>query len=138
MKKILFVCGENAGRSQMAEAFFNRYSHGTNYQAESCGTSPAGKIHATVIEAMREKGIDLTSARSKPLDPSALEGYERIVSFGCLVKATLPEEIRGRIEDWYIEDPRDKPLEEVRIIRDEVERRVKLLIAEISDSVRAL
>ncbi|HWP30885.1 MAG TPA: hypothetical protein VNK96_04040 [Fimbriimonadales bacterium] len=134
MRRILFVCGENAGRSQMAEAFFNRYSEQTDYKAESCGTVPAGKIHATVIEAMAEKGIDLTSAHPKQFDPSTLHNYDRIISFGCLVKATLPAEVRERIEDWYIEDPRDKPLEEVRKVRDEVERRVKLLIAELRSS----
>lgn len=130
MKKILFVCAENAGRSQMAEAFFNHYAKDKNlgWTAESAGTIPAKEVNPKVIEAMREKGIDLTSAKPKRFVPEKINEYEKVISFGCLVKVVFSPDIQSRIEEWHIDDPSDKSPEEVRKIRDEVENKVVNLI----------
>ncbi len=130
MKKILFVCAENAGRSQMAEAFFNRYAQekGLNWIAESYGTIPAKEVNPRIIEAMREKGIDLISAKPRRFVPEKIREYERVVSFGCLVKTAFNPDVQKRIEEWHIDDPSDKSLEEIKKIRDDVENKVVNLI----------
>jgi len=129
-KKILFVCAENAGRSQMAEAFFNFYAKkkGLDWIAESAGTIPAKQVNPEIIEVLKEKNIDLADAKPKLFVPENVGEYERIISFGCLVKAAFKPDIQDRIEEWQIEDPRDKTLEEIKIIRNEVENKVTNLI----------
>ena len=130
MKKILFVCAENAGRSQMAEAFFNYYAQGKSLDwiAESAGTIPAEKVNPEVIETMQGKDIDLSSKKPKLFVPEKISEYEKIISFGCLVKAAFSSEIQSRIEEWHIDDPRGKPIPEIKTIRDKVEREVLNLI----------
>ena len=130
MKKVLFVCAENAGRSQMAEAFFNHYAQekGLDWTAESAGTIPAKEVNPNVIEVMREKGIDLTSKKPKLFVPERINEYQKVISFGCLVKEFFSADVQGRIEEWHIKDPSDKSPEEIKRIRDEVENKVINLI----------
>ena len=130
MKKVLFVCAENAGRSQMAEAFFNHYAQekGLDWIAESAGTIPAKEVNPNVIEIMREKEIDLTSKKPKLFVPERINEYQKVISFGCLVKEFFSADVQGRIEEWHIKDPSDKSPEEIKRIRDEVENKVINLI----------
>ncbi|MEX1997814.1 MAG: arsenate reductase ArsC [Candidatus Andersenbacteria bacterium] len=131
MKKIIFVCAENAGRSQMAEAFFNTLAVGADVVAESAGTMPAHEVNPVAVEAMQEKGIDISSQSPKQFDPTSVNQYERLISFGCLVKEAFPPDIQERIEDWDITDPKGKNLAEVRSIRDDIERRVQTFLDEL-------
>ena len=129
MKKILFVCVHNAGRSQMAEAFFNHYAKG-KAQATSAGTHYASHINPTVIEAMREVGIDISSKRPKMMTLEMLGVADKVISMGCGVEGVCPATFVPT-EDWKLEDPEDKPIEQVRAIRDEIEAKVKKLLDEI-------
>ena len=128
--KVIFVCAENAGRSKMAEAFFNAVAQKKhlNWIAESAGTFPAHQINPTVIQAMEEMGIKIEDTPPKMLLPKKASEYTRLISFGCLVKNAFSKEIQLRIEEWHIEDPKDKSIDEVRIIRNEVEQYVNKLI----------
>lgn len=136
MKKILFACGENAGRSQMAEAFFNHYIQQKNldWLAESAGTYPADRINPLVQQVMEEKSINLAKANPKLFDPQKAADYEKLVSFGCIVKSYFSKEIQNRIDEWHIDDPRDKNLVEVRGIRDEIDEKVRDLIKELGNN----
>jgi len=129
MKKILFVCVHNAGRSQIAEAFFNHYAKG-KAQAFSAGTHYASHINPTVIAAMKEVGIDLSNKRPKMLSLEMLGVADKVISMGCGVEGVCPATYVPT-EDWQLEDPEGKPIEKVRAIRDEIETRVKKLIEEI-------
>jgi protein-tyrosine-phosphatase len=129
MKKVLFVCVHNAGRSQIAEAFFNYYASG-KATAISAGTQPASHVDRTVMEAMKELGIDISSNRSKLLTPEMIEDVDKIVTLGCGVEGVCPATFVPS-EDWHLEDPEGKPIEKVREIRDEIEAKVKTLIQEI-------
>jgi protein-tyrosine-phosphatase len=129
MKKVLFVCVHNSGRSQMAEAFFNYYTSG-KATAISAGIQPASHVDHTVVEAMKELGIDISSNRSKLLTPEMMEGVDKAVTMGCGVEGVCPATFVPS-EDWQLEDPEGKPIEKVREIRDETEARVKILIQEI-------
>lgn len=126
INKILFACAENAGRSQMAEAFFNRYSKekGLNWLAESAGTIPAKKINPAVEKTMSEIGFDLSMNGTKMFEKGKAGSYAKIISFGCIVKSVLPKDIRSRIEEWHVEDPHGKNLDEIRKIRDEIKSHV--------------
>ena len=131
MKKVLFVCAENAGRSQMAEAFFNHYAQekGLDWTAESAGTIPAEKVNQDVVEVMQEKNIDLTPKKPRLFVPEKISEYKKIISFGCLVKAAFSPEIQSRIEEWHIDDPRGKPIPEIKKIRNKVESGILNLIS---------
>jgi arsenate reductase len=129
MKKILFVCVHNAGRSQMAEAFFNHYAKSKG-QAFSAGTHYASRIDPTVVEAMAERGIDISNKRPKMLTLEMLGVADKVISMGCGVEGVCPATFVPT-EDWQLEDPEGKPIEQVRAIRDEIEIKVKTLIEEI-------
>ena len=124
MKKALFVCVENAGRSQMAEAIARSYG----IDATSAGTIPATKVNPTVIEAMKERGFNLSSTKPKLLTPQMIEAADYVVTMGCRVEDVCPRPLIVRMEkklvDWHIEDPKGKPIEDVRKIRSEIEERV--------------
>lgn len=124
MKKALFVCVENAGRSQMAEAIARSYG----IDATSAGTIPATKVNPTVIEAMKERGFNLSSTKPKLLTPEMIEAADYVVTMGCRVEDVCPRPLIVRMEkklvDWHIEDPKGKPIEDVRKIRSEIEDRV--------------
>ena len=130
MKKILFVCVENAGRSQMAEAFAKRYG-GEDVEVYSAGTMPASSIHPEVIEVMKEKGFDLSGRKPQMLDLKMVEAADIVVTMGCSVEGLCPAPLIKNIIDWKLEDPKGKPIEKVREIRDEVERRVLMLLEQI-------
>ncbi|MCX5995108.1 MAG: arsenate reductase ArsC [Chloroflexi bacterium] len=129
MKKILFVCVHNAGRSQMAEAFFNHYAKG-KAQAFSAGTHYASRIDPTVVEAMAERGIDISNKRPKMLTLEMQVDTDKIITMGCGEKCIYPG-TSFPTEDWQLEDPEGKPIEQVRAIRDKIETKVKTLLEEI-------
>jgi len=126
MIKVLFVCVHNSGRSQMAEAFFNRYAAGEAL-AYSAGTRPASHVDRNVVEAMREIGIDISKQMPKILIPGMIEDADRVVTMGCMAEEVCPA-LFIPTEDWHIEDPEGQSIEKVREIRDEIEGKVKLLL----------
>ncbi len=129
MKKVLFVCLHNSGRSQMAEAFFNQMADG-KAEAVSAGTDPAVTIDATVLEAMLEIGLDLSRNSPKMLHADMLQEAAMIISMGC-GEGVCPASFTDALE-WDLEDPKGKPIHEVREIRDEIRKRVtRLLKAEL-------
>ena len=114
----------------MAEAFFNHYAKG-QAQAFSAGMHFANHIDPTVVEAMQEIGIDISAQRPKVMTLEMLGGADKVISMGCGVEAVCPATFVPT-EDWQLEDPEGKPIEQVRAIRDEIETKVKKLIDEIS------
>jgi protein-tyrosine-phosphatase len=127
-KIILFVCVENAGRSQMAEAFFNNSSP-EGYRAVSAGTKPVSQINPVVIDVMRQVGIDISNQKSKEIREDMMRNSFKTVNMGCMDKESCPTLFLPNVIDWNLEDPRDKPIEKVREIMHEVEQRVKELVA---------
>jgi protein-tyrosine-phosphatase len=136
MKRVLFVCVENAGRSQMAEAFARKYGGG-KVEALSAGTMPAKEVNPVVIQVMREKGIDLTAKKPKAITRQMVEEADMIIVMGCSAEGFCPAPLLHKVIDWQIEDPKDKPIEKVREIRDEIESRVRKLISEIDNPMSA-
>ena len=126
--RVLFVCLHNAGRSQISEALFNRASEG-RHDARSAGTEPAERLHPEVVEAMAEIGVDLSGRRPRRLEQSDVEWADLVVTMGC--GDSCPYIPGKRYLDWELDDPSGRPLEEVRATRDEIERRVKSLLAEL-------
>jgi arsenate reductase len=129
MKQILFVCVENAGRSQMAEAFANYYGKG-RLIISSAGNKPADKVNPVVVESLREKGIDISMNKPKLLTFQMAQDADLIVTMGCNDQGICPGPFFKPTIDWKLEDPKAKPIEKVREIRDEIERRVQNLITE--------
>lgn len=129
MKKILFVCVENAGRSQMAEAFANYYGKG-KLVASSAGIMLADRVNPVVVEVMKEKGFDVSMNKPKLLTTKMAEEADQIITMGCSVEKICPAPLLKNVIDWALEDPKDKPVEVVRKIRDEIERKVLMLVAE--------
>jgi len=127
MKRVLYVCVENAGRSQMAEAFTNHYGKG-KLAASSAGIKLADKVNPVVVEAMKEKGIDISKNLPKMLTPKMVEEANMIVTMGCGAADLCPGPFFKTTVDWGLEDPKGKPIEKVREIRDEIERKVMALI----------
>ena len=124
-KTILFVCIENAGRSQMAEGFFNQKYAPEGYRAISAGTRPAPQINPLAVQVMEEVGIDISSQKSKLITEDMIRSSSKSVNMGCMERAECPVFFINNVVDWGIEDPKGKPVEKVREIRDEIERRVK-------------
>jgi len=134
MKKVLFVCTHNAGRSQMAEALFNRHAP-ADIRAESAGQEPrADGVWPEVVEVMREIGIELTGKRPRKLLPEMQLHADWAVTLAC--GATCPY-VPTTVEDWDIPDPAGKSLDAVRVIRDQVELRVRDLLEHRIDAIRA-
>ena len=129
-KSILFVCVENAGRSQMAEGFFNKYAP-KGYEAISAGTKPVSQLNPIAVEVMREAGIDISNQKSKELTEDMIRNSSNLVNMGCMEKESCPTLFLQNFLDWNIQDPKDKPIEKVREIRDEIDQRVKELVASI-------
>lgn len=125
-KKILFVCVENAGRSQMAEGFFRKYAP-QDYEVISAGTKPAPKINPIAVEAMKEVGIDLNKQKPKILTNEIIKDSILNVNMGCMDKTECPTVFMKNSIDWNIEDPKGKSIEQVREIRDEIEQKVRQL-----------
>lgn len=135
MKKqhVLFVCVHNSGRSQMAEAFVNHLSGAV--VAQSAGTIPGGAVNPVAVQAMREKGIDMSAHHPKLLTPDMLAWASRVITMGCMVEDACPA-VYVQAEDWGLEDPSGKPLETVRGIRDEIEVRVHRLLSSFDASLK--
>jgi len=129
MKKVLFVCVENAGRSQMAEAFAKKYGS-DRFTASSAGNKPAEKVNPIVVEAMKEKGIDISSNKPKLITFQMAKDSDLIVTMGCNDQGICPGPFFKPTIDWKLEDPKGKPIERVREIRDQIERQVQELIEE--------
>lgn len=123
-RKILFVCVENAGRSQMAEAFFRKYSP-KGYEPISAGTKPSGTINHVAVQAMREVGIDLGSQTPKILTNEIIVDSVLSVNMGCMDKTECPAVFMRNSVDWNIEDPKGKSIDKVREIRDDIEQKVR-------------
>ena len=126
-KNILFVCVENAGRSQMAEAFFKKYA-GDKFDAVSAGTSPSFKLNPLVIQVMKEIGIDMTAQFPKELSDSMITNSSKTVNMGCMDKESCPTLFVNDVLDWNISDPKEKSIEQVRIIRDQIKHKILILI----------
>src|SRR5918992_890077 len=131
-KVILFVCVENAGRSQMAEGFFNQKYAPKGYHAISAGTRPVSQINPLAVQAMNEVGIDISSQKSKIITEDMIRSAAKSVNMGCIEKTECPLLFINNVIDWGIEDPEGKSIEMVREIRDEIDRRVR----EIAESLQ--
>jgi len=128
MARVLFVCLHNAGRSQISEALFAR-AVGERHEARSAGTTPGERVHPEVVEAMDELGIDLGDRRPRKLTREDAEWADVVVTMGCGDECPF---IPGkRYLDWDLPNPKSRPLEEVRATREEIERRVAVLIGEL-------
>lgn len=129
-RTILFVCIENAGRSQMAEGFFRKYAP-EGYKAASAGTKPVSAINPLAVQVMNEAGIDISNQKSKDISEDMMRNSTKIVNMGCMEKESCPTLFLNNFLDWNIEDPKGKPIKKVREIRDEVERRVRELVSDL-------
>jgi arsenate reductase len=132
MKYVLFVCTQNAGRSQMAQAFFERLAP-EGVRAESAGAAPAKQVHPVVVEAMREVDIDLSGRRPKRLSLEMQLHADWGVTLACGAACPFVPSV---VEDWDVADPAGKPLAEVREIRDEISARAKDLVENRIDAIR--
>ena len=126
MKTVLFACVHNAGRSQMAAAWFNRLADPTKARAISAGTQPGNRVHPEVIAAMREVGVDLAAAVPQKLTDDLAARVNVLVTMGCGEACPVVPGIER--DDWPLDDPKGQPIERVREIRDEVERCVRELL----------
>jgi arsenate reductase (thioredoxin) len=129
--EVLFVCVHNAGRSQMAAGLL-RQKGGDRVEVLSAGSEPADELNPAVVEAMSEKGIDISSERPKKLEDPMVRESDVVITMGC--GDACPIYPGKRYEDWELEDPAGKDLETVRGIRDEIESRVEALLSELSPS----
>lgn len=132
-KIILFVCVENAGRSQMAEGFFRKYAP-EGFEPSSAGTKPISQINPLAVQVMNEIGIDISNQKPKDLSEDMMRNSDGIINMGCMDNNFCPTLFLPKIIDWGIEDPKDKPIERVREIRDEIEWRIKELAADLSNT----
>ena len=125
-KKVLFVCVENAGRSQMAEGFFRKYAP-KGYEPVSAGTKPTPQINHVAVQVMKEVGIDLGKQKPKLLDNETIKDSILSVNMGCMDKTECPSIFMKDSVDWNIEDPKGKSIDLVRSIRDDIEIKVRQL-----------
>jgi arsenate reductase len=128
VSRVLFVCVQNAGRSQIAEALFAAAAQG-RHEARSAGSAPAAKVHPEVVEVMREAGVDLSDRVPRPLTDADAEWADVVVTMGC--GDACPFLPGKRYVDWDLPDPADRPAEEVRGLREEIRRRVLGLLGEL-------
>ena len=126
-ENILFVCVENAGRSQMAEAFFRKFAP-SRFNVFSAGTTPSSQLNPIVIQVMKESGIDVMNQHPKLLSDFMIKNSLKTVNMGCMDKESCPSLFVKDILDWNISDPKEKSLDEVRIIRDTIKSKVMNLI----------
>ncbi len=129
-KTVLFVCVENAGRSQMAEAFFRKYAP-SEYEAISAGTHHTSQINPLVVQIMKDVGIDITNQKPKEMTEDMIRNATKIVNMGCMDKDFCPTLFIHNVMDWGIEDQKGKPIEKMKEIRDEIGRRVKKVVEEM-------
>ena len=133
MKYVLFVCTHNAGRSQMAQAFFERHAP-SDVRAESAGQEPAREVWPEVVEAMREVGIDISARQPKKLTLEMQLHADWAITLACGAQCPF---VPTTVEDWDVDDPAGKPIEEVRAIRDALEARVRDLTDNRLAAIRA-
>ena len=126
--EVLFVCVHNAGRSQMAAGFLNRLAEG-RVHVRTAGSEPADRINPAVVDAMAEVGIDLSKEFPKPLTDDAVRASDVVITMGC--GDACPIYPGKRYLDWEVADPAGKPVEQVRGIRDDIDRRVQALLTEL-------
>ncbi|MDH3794063.1 MAG: arsenate reductase ArsC [Nitrosopumilus sp.] len=126
-ENILFVCVENAGRSQMAEAFFRKFAP-SRFNVSSAGTIPSSQLNPIVIQVMKESGIDVMNQHPKLLSNFMIKNSSKTVNMGCMDKESYLSLFVKDILDWNISDPKEKSLDEVRIIRDTIKSKVMNLI----------
>lgn len=137
MKKVIFVCIHNSGRSQMAEAFTNRLGKGV-VEAESAGTLPGEGLNPMAVRAMEEIGYDMSGHYPKVMTDEMVNSADRVITMGCGVNLDDASEggtcpvVLVPSEDWGLEDPKGKPIEKVREIRDEIKAGVEALISEFA------
>ena len=129
-KNILFVCVENAGRSQMAEAFFKKYAK-NQFHVISAGTSPSSHLNPVVVSVMNELGIDLKNQKPQLLSSSMIKNSNKTVNMGCMDKESCPSLFVKDVDDWNIEDPKGKSIEDVRKIRDQIKNDILNLLNSI-------
>ena len=127
MEKVIFACVHNAGRSQMAAAFFNHLADPQKAEAISAGTEPGLRVHPEVLAAMQEIGIDLSDAKPRKLTEELARGAQILITMGCGDKCPYVPGLRR--DDWPLPDPKGKPMDEVRAIRDDIKQRVQSLLA---------
>ncbi|MGE0460556.1 MAG: low molecular weight phosphatase family protein [Vicinamibacterales bacterium] len=127
MQTVVFACVHNAGRSQMAAALFNRLADPAKARAISAGTAPGPRVHPEVLEAMREIGIELGGVTPQRLTQELAHGASWLITMGC--GDQCPFIPGARIDDWPLPDPKGRPVEEVRAIRDDIRARVEALVA---------
>src|ERR1700755_510466 len=128
MFKVIFACVHNAGRSQMAAAFFNQLADRTKAEALSAGTDPGPRVHPEVLVAMQEIGIDLSHAQPQKLTEDLAHQAQLLITMGCGDNCPYVPGLRR--DDWPLRDPKGQPVEEVRKIRDEIRARVQSLLAQ--------
>jgi len=126
MKTVIFACIHNAGRSQMAAAWFNALADATKARAISAGTAPGLRVHPEVLEAMREVGIDLSDQKPRKLTDDLARGAQLLITMGCGEQCPVVPGLQR--DDWPLEDPKGKPVARVREIRDDVRARVIALL----------
>jgi arsenate reductase len=126
MNIVIFACVHNAGRSQIAAAWFNALADATKARGVSAGTEPGARVHPEVLEAMREVGIDLADRRPQKLTDDLARGAQMLVTMGCGEQCPVVPGLKR--DDWPLEDPKGKPVERVREIRDDVRARVVALL----------
>lgn len=126
MRKVIFACVHNAGRSQMAAAFFNQLADPTKAVAMSAGTDPGVRVHPEVQTIMQEVGIDLSNAKPQKLTQELANDASLLITMGCGDNCPYVPGLRR--DDWPLKDPKGLPVEEVRVIRDEIKDRVELLL----------
>ena len=131
-KNVLFVCVENAGRSQMAEAFFRKFTEG-KFNVNSAGTVPSGNLNPIVVQVMKEIGIDMTSQSPKTISNSMIDNSFKTINMGCMDKESCPALFVKDVIEWNIQDPKEKTIEEVRKIRDQIKSEVLNLIKSIDN-----
>lgn len=127
-KTVLFVCVENSGRSQIAEAFFREYAP---KGAGSAGTKPSSEVNPLAIEVMNEYAIDISKQRPKIITEDTIISADIRVNMGCMDRDSCPTLFIHNLIEWGIEDPKGKPIEKVREIRDNIEQRVRQLAADL-------
>lgn len=127
-KKILFVCVENAGRSQIAEGFFRKFTS-KGFEPLSAGTKPTNEVNPLAIKTMKEIGIDISSQNPKTLSDDMIKSSYKIVNMGCMNKESCPALFVNNLIEWDIEDPKGKSIDKIRKIRDEIGKKVREFVA---------
>jgi arsenate reductase len=128
MSRVLFVCIHNAGRSQMSQALLELVADG-RHEARSAGSEPANRVHPEVVEVMRELDVDVSGRAPHRLDRTDAEWADVVVTMGC--GDACPYVPGKRYVDWDLRDPKGLPVEEVRVLRDDIRRRIEELVVEL-------